>query len=176
MKREDIKSIIEGITDEQLSQIMDLNGKDVEKEKSKFISISTEFEQAKQTIESITGELNTLKASNADASDWKSKFEALQADIEKQTEAAAVLERFNRSVGDAKFLNEYTQKGIFEEFKTALADEKNKGRSDAEIYKEITENRDGIFESPNKIKIPGAKEIDMQEQDVNAIRAIMGIK
>ena len=176
MKREDIKSIIEGITDEQLSQIMDLNGKDVEKEKSKLINANTELDRAKQTIESMTNELQSLKDSNATAEDWKSKFKTLQEDIAKQTEAAAMLERFNKSAGDAKFLNEYTKSGIFNEFSAALTDERNKGRSDAEIYTEITKDRDGIFESPNRIEIPGVKEIDMQEQDDMQIRSIMGLK
>ena len=54
MKREDVKKIIEGITDEQLKAILDLNGADINKTKGEYDTLKGEFDTAKETISTLT--------------------------------------------------------------------------------------------------------------------------
>lgn len=47
MKREEVKGIIPGITDEQLGQIMDLHGADIERQKQQITTLTTERDAAR---------------------------------------------------------------------------------------------------------------------------------
>ena len=117
MKREEIKAIIPDATDEQLKAIMDLNGADVEKVKSKVTSLEDEIKSKKADIDKFITEIEELKLTNASADDWKAKFEALQSENlakEKQAEADRILaekteavnKRFDAVVGDNRGLYE----------------------------------------------------------------------
>ena len=44
MKREEIKAIVEGITDEQLKQILDINSADIGKAKGDFAALEQKIE------------------------------------------------------------------------------------------------------------------------------------
>ena len=114
MKREEIKSIFADATDEQLKAVMDLNGADVEKAKSKVTALETELKEKKADFDKLNTEFEALKTANASGEDWKAKFEALQAENvakEKQAEADRILaeknadieKRFAECVGDKKF-------------------------------------------------------------------------
>mgnify|MGYP003451578224 CR=1 FL=1 len=90
MKREEIKAIFADATDEQLKAVMDLNGADVEKAKSKVTALETELKEKKADFDKLNTEFEALKTANASGEDWKAKFEALQAENvakEKQAEA-----------------------------------------------------------------------------------------
>ena len=78
MKREEVKAIFADATDEQLKQIMDLNGKDVEKEKAKHTSLEDELKESKKAYETLTTEFEALKSKNASAEEWETKYNALK--------------------------------------------------------------------------------------------------
>src|SRR5574344_2908882 len=80
MKREEIKSMFADATDEQLKAVMDLNGADVEKAKSKVTALETELKEKKADFDKLNTEFEALKTANASGEDWKAKFEALQAE------------------------------------------------------------------------------------------------
>ena len=50
MKREEIKTIFPEASDEQLKQIMDLNGADVEKFKAKVTDLETELKRQRSRL------------------------------------------------------------------------------------------------------------------------------
>ena len=54
------------------------------------------------------------------------------------------------AIGDKKFVNDYTKNSIVSEIKKALSDEKNAGKSTKDLFEEITKDKEGIFENPNK--------------------------
>ena len=81
MKREEVKAIFADATDEQLKAVMDLNGADVEKAKSKVTALETELKEKKADFDKLNTEFETLKTANASGEDWKAKFEALQAEM-----------------------------------------------------------------------------------------------
>ena len=71
MKREEIKAIFADATDEQLKSVMDLNGADVEKAKSKVTALETELKEKKSDFDKLNSEFEALKTANASGEDWK---------------------------------------------------------------------------------------------------------
>ena len=65
MRREEIKSIFLDATDEQLKSVMDLNGADVEKAKSKVTALEIELKEKKADFDKLNNEFEALKTANA---------------------------------------------------------------------------------------------------------------
>lgn len=183
MTREDLRGIIDGITDEQLKSILDINTADIGKAKGDLEKVQTELENAKTKIGEYETEIGNLKESLGDAEALQKKIDDLQADIDarKQADEAAAAEnalkgRFDTVCGEAKFLNDFTRAGLFNEFKTALSDDSNKSKSDKEIYEAITEGKDNLFMPDDGI--PGIVSSTLGDgtsaTDAD-VRAIMGL-
>ena len=77
MKREELKAIVEGITDEQLQKILDINNADVEKTKGKM---QPEIDGLKQQVAESKKTIATLEANKGDTA-------ALQAELDKYKQA-----------------------------------------------------------------------------------------
>lgn len=164
MKREEIKSIFPDATDEQLKAIMDLNGGEVEKNKK----LEAELKGTKTQLESLNTEFETLKAANADSAEWKSKFEALQAENEekaKKAEADRILKekndsvnrRFEAALGEKKFNHEAIQESYRKKFGEALESTDFEGKSDNEIFHELTKDDDKAFKGVEIVKLAGGR-------------------
>ena len=78
MKREEVKSIIHNITDEQLGQIMDLHGADIERQKQTIATLTTERDTARTQL----GEANK-KLEGYDP-EWKTKAEQAENNAKAQ--------------------------------------------------------------------------------------------
>lgn len=163
MTREEIKAIIEGITDEQLKQILDINGADINKAKGSKAdlekqneTLQTELTEAKETIAKLETAGADVEKLQKEINDYKALEEKRKQEAEQATLEQRLTERFNASAGEAKFINDFTRAGLLNEFKAALQDKANEGKSDSDIYSAITKDRDGIFVNPNAPKdIPG---------------------
>lgn len=148
MRREDISTIFEGATREQIQQILDLNGADITKAKGDAEQLRQDLAAARTTI----AQLEQVK-SNADALqkqiDQYQQAEAERAQAQQQAEAQAKLEaRFNAVTGERKYLNDYVRRGLMADFSRALQDESNTGKSDADIFAALTKDQH-IFASMN---------------------------
>lgn len=168
MKREEIKSIFPEATDEQLKSIMDLNGADVEKAKSKVTALETELKEKKADFDKLNGELEALKASNASGEEWKTKYEAIVAENEakaKQAEAERILKekqenvlnRFNAVVGDKKFSHDAVKADYLKKFGEALENKDFEGKSDADILHALTKDDASAFVGVTPVKLAGGR-------------------
>ena len=168
MKREEIKAIFADATDEQLKAVMDLNGADVEKIKSKVTALEAELKESKEDKDKLISELDELKTANASGEDWKAKFEALQSENiakEKQAEADRILaekteainKRFDAVVGDKKFSHDAVRDSYLKKFGDAIELEENKSRADADIFHELTKDDAHCFEGVTAVKLAGGK-------------------
>ena len=166
MKREEIKSIFADATDEQLKAVMDLNGADVEKAKSKVTALETELKEKKADFEKINNVFEALKTANACGEDWKAKFEALQAENvakEKQAEADRILaeknadieKRFVECVGDKKFSHDAIKADYLKKFADALESEEYKGKGDIDIFHALTKDDATAFTGVTAVKLQG---------------------
>ena len=168
MKREEIKAIFADATDEQLKAVMDLNGADVEKAKSKVTALETELKENKADFEKLNTEFEALKTANASGEDWKAKFEALQAENvakEKQAEADRIAKeraegfdrRFEAVVGDKKFSHDAIRADYRAKFETALSDKANEGKSDADVFHELTKDDAAAFTGVTAVRLQGGR-------------------
>lgn len=148
MTREEIKGILPDITDEQLKSVLDINSIDIGKAKKDYEAVSGQLATAKATIK----QLNDAKSDYDDikrqlgeyqVAEQKRKNDELQAQKD-----AAIRSRFDKLHGERKYLNDFTQQGIFNEFKAALEKDESVGKSDADIFEGIVKDREGVFESP----------------------------
>lgn len=168
MKREEIKSIFVEATDEQLKMVMDLNGADVEKVKSKVTALEAELRKSKDDFGKLNTEFEALTAANADGETWKAKFEALQAENAekaKQAEAERILKektdsvnkRFEAAAGGKKFNHEAIKEAYRIKFGEALEKADFDGKSDFEIFHELTKDDGDAFKGATVVKLAGGK-------------------
>lgn len=115
-----------------------------------------EKENLSKKISTYEEEINKLKENSTEAEDWKSKFEELDAKIQKQEAEAkakaeddALTQRIVNVFGEKAFINELTKKAMIGEMKSAIKDEKNVGKSDSEIFEMLTKDQENLFVNPN---------------------------
>ena len=171
MRREEIKAIFADATDEQLKAVMDLNGADVEKAKSKVTALETELKEKKADFDKLNNEFEALKTANASGEDWKAKFEALQAENvakEKQAEADRIAkekEDSNRSAFEKAvteygktlddFYNEHTKNGCYDEFIKAINLEENVGKAYKDVLHNIVKDSGTYWKGVTAVKLQG---------------------
>lgn len=156
MKRENLKSIIPDITEEQINAVLNLRSGEIERTNREIENLKAQIDAKGNEIEQYKATVSELEKANGDSEALNKKIQELQATIEEREEAdrqaaaeKALSDRFGAVLGENEFLNDFTRNGIYSEFKTALEAEGNKGKSDADIYAAIVKDRDGIFKNPN---------------------------
>lgn len=168
MKREEIKAIFADATDEQLKAVMDLNGADVEKAKSKVTALEAELKGKKEDFDKLNAEFEALKTANASGEEWKTKYEAIVAENEakaKQAEAERVAreraegldKRFDAVVGDKKFSHDAIRADYRRKFENALAEKENEGKSDNEIFHALSKDDATAFTGVTVVKLQGGR-------------------
>lgn len=109
---------------------------------------------ANNTITDLKGKLQNAEKVDVEALQKKiADYEhAEQTRIQEETtakELQALRDRFAPLRGEHKYINEYTENAMFDEFKNALSLEENKGKSDCDIYAAIIKDKN-IYENPNQ--------------------------
>ena len=184
MTRDELRGIINGISDEQLKKILDINSADIGKAKSGKEELSADLSAAREQICGFEKEVEELQKALGEAEKTKEELSMLQKSIsEKEALDLAekqehdIMERFGKAAGEAKFLNDFTRNGIFGEFRTALNSPDFEGKTDAEVYEAIITGRENIF-APLESGIPMVVSVSgglSQSLDDGDIREIMGL-
>jgi hypothetical protein len=173
MKREEVKAIFADATDEQLKQIMDLNGKDVEKEKAKHTSLEDDLKESKKAYDTLTTEFEALKSKNASAEEWETKYNALKSDNEAKEKQALAdklakeKEENNRTMFE-KALKEYgktpddwngvfTGDGYYKKFVEAISLDENTGRAHKDILHDLVKNDQYAFKGVTAVPLNGGR-------------------
>ena len=183
MKRDDLKKLVEGITDDQISAILDINSADIGKAKGDAEKLKDEIPRKDRIISEYETKNSDLEKDIGDSQKLKDQISSLQKEIDdrkaadtKAAEEAAVAERFKAAMGDKSFINDFTKAGILAEFTGALAKEENKGKSDADVFSALVKDRDGLFTNPNPLDSSGGPgKPGGGPMDDNAVRAVMGL-
>lgn len=194
MKREEVSKIFEGATDEQINSILNINSADIGKAKADYENLKKELGTSKDTLKQLTDELNALKESNANAEDWKKKFDDLSAEIaEKEAAAKAEREKAEREADiksrydavcvdkDGKpleFTHEAIKADYLKKFGEIISDIDNteyKGKSDADIFHALTKDDAAAFKGVQaRVDLRGANPIG--DDDLAQAKAVMGLK
>lgn len=115
MKREEVKGIIPGITDEQLQQVMDLHGADIERQKQIITTLTAERDTARNSLSDANKKLEgydpdwKTKAEKAE-NDAKAQVAALQQDFAAQSAAAGI--KFSSESAKRAFLSDLKAKKL----------------------------------------------------------------
>lgn len=168
MTREELKGIIEGITDEQLKSILDINSADIGKAKKDYDSIKSENDTLKNDKAGLEGKIKTLTDEANTADDYKNQLEELQKsikekeDAEKEKKADEELTNAITAVfGNKEFTSDYVRNGIITDMKAEIAKPENKGKGYSELFEALTKDKDGIFKNPNQpADMPGMGNAD----------------
>ncbi len=183
MTRDEIRGIVEGISDEQLKKILDINSQDVGRAKGLVSELQKALEEAETKNALINDKLSEFENSQCEAEEMKSEIDRLQKVIEENEKSrerekaeADLAKRFDTATGGKEFVNKYTQNGLFAEFRDAVAEEKNAGKSDAEIYSTLIEDRENIFVLDNDVPIAVASTMGFGGAVTDSdVREIMGL-
>lgn len=151
-------------------------------DKKKLTDALFKNKELTEQLSTMSGEMQELKDKGATAEDYKSKFEQLQADIERKEEEARaaaadkeltekILEVFPK---DKDFTSEYVKNGLISDIKARHAEDNTKGLQ--AIFDELTKDKDGIFKSQNPSgQMQGMGEVDTSIIDTAKARSIMGL-
>ena len=126
----------------------------------------------KEELQTLKSQIKELKENSKNAEELQLKYDELNKKIEEETaqkkakeEDDVLTKNINQAFGDKKFVNDFTKNAIINEIKTALKDNANVGKSAKDLFEEITNGKDDIFENPNKL-------IDMPSVDENVENTI----
>lgn len=183
MTRDELREIVEGISDEQLKKILDINSLDIKKVKMGSEELKAKLDEAEAKGEKMAEELLILKENQREADEIKVRMEELQKVVDMREEADRealfnkdLCRRFDEVSKGTSFVNEFTRNGIFEQFKMAIGDEKNFDSSDSEIFGQLTNGIENIFVPQGDVPkvVASATGFGGALSD-NEIREIMGI-
>lgn len=144
--------------------------------KEKFDKVNNNFNDVKNSLTTVTTELDTLKESNASAEEWKQKYETLQNEVSEnerkaKEEAAAAEKQANLQARyeavttdkDGKPL-EWTHEAIkdayFAKFVEAVEDKANIGKSDADIFNNLVKDDATAFKGVQVVTLAGGKPLN----------------
>lgn len=179
MKQEFLKSL--NLSDEVIAQIQAENGKDIQAEKDKTKKAQDDMAALNAKISEYENKIKDFE--KQDAAGLAEKIKELQKVIDDRKAAddkaihdKNMSDRLDKVTGEKKYLNEYTRNGILSEFMSAVEDKANAGKSDADLFAQITKDREGIFDSQNKVvEVPGIDPINPGAFDENKARQVMGL-
>ena len=155
LSKEEIKSILAKHGDYIKIETEKIDNKyksQIEDNKTTISDLKAQIEKAPKT-----DEMENLKNKIAE---YEQKEADRTANEKAKAEDDILTNNINSAFGDKKFVNEITKNAIMNEIKIALKDSANMGKSAKDLFEEITNGKDGIFENPNKV-------VDMPSIDEN---------
>ena len=176
-----------GVEKEVAEKIFAERSKEIEADKAKREKLETELKEKTESLDNLSKEFEDLKANNASAEEYKSKYEALVADNEakaKQAEADRILaektesinKRFEAVLGDKKFNHDAIREAYLKKFGDALESKEYEGQSDADILHALTKDDATAFTGVTAVKLQGGRPMGTATGKYNSREEIIGIK
>ena len=155
-----------GVEKEVAEKIFAERSKEIEADKAKREKLETELKEKTESLENLTTEIDTLKASGKNAEEIQAKLDALVAEREaekKQAEADRIMKekqdninnRFNAVLGEKKFSHDAIREAYLKKFGDALENTDYQGKSDTEIFHDLTKDDATAFTGVTAVKLQG---------------------
>lgn len=164
MTRSELKEL--GIEEKAtIDAIMKLYGDGIETVKAETEKLKVVISEKETTIADLSEKAKNLDGTETalkELNDKIASYEKEKSDREAaETQAkldSELRQRFLANVGENKFKHEDIENGRFNAFKSALADEKYKGKGDSDIFAEVTKDMD-LYVNPQQatITMPGGR-------------------
>ena len=112
MKREDVKTQIPGITDDQLNWLMTQNGNDINAEKTKATNLQAELDNVKGQLQTAQDGLKAFDG--VDVAELQNKITKLQSDLQAQADGFAFDSALDAAIRDAGGRNVRAIRGMLD--------------------------------------------------------------
>ena len=157
-----------GVEKEVAEKIFAERSKEIEADKAKREKLETELKEKTESLDNLSKEFEDLKATNASAEEYKSKYEAVIAENEakaKQAEADRILaekteninKRFEAVVGEKTFSHNAIKADYLKKFGEAIELEDNKSLSDEQIFHNLIKDDATAFTGVTAVKLQGGR-------------------
>ena len=156
-----------GVEKEVAEKIFAERSKEIEADKAKREKLETELKEKTESLENLTTEIDTLKASGKNAEEIQAKLDALIAEREAEKTKAeadrimkekleATKSRFEKAnEGKGEWYNEPTKAYYFKKFSDALESEEYAGQSDVDIMHSLTKDDQTARKGVTAVKLQG---------------------
>lgn len=149
---------------------------EVEKKNNRIAELEKQNGELSEQIKAFEGDRETLENLKKQVADFEATEKTRKEEQEAAELEAKMRGRFEGLNGENKYINEYTEKAVFEDFKKAISDAANAGKSDKDIYSELVKDKN-IYQNPNTVVVPPAGGSSKSAEDeLKEARAIMGLK
>jgi DNA repair exonuclease SbcCD ATPase subunit len=176
-----------GVEKEVAEKIFAERSKEIEADKAKREKLETELKESKESLDNLSKEFEDLKANNASAEEYKSKYEAVIAENEakaKQAEADRILaekteninKRFEAVVGEKTFSHNAIKADYLKKFGEAIEMEDNKSLSDEQIFHNLIKDDATAFTGVTAVKLQGGTPMGTNSTVYSSKEDIMKIK
>lgn len=172
------------LSKEEIKSILTEHGKTVTTETEKVkTDLTNEINTYKTTISNLENQIKDMPSSDdvtklqKEIADMKQAESQRLADEKAKKEDEILTNNITEVFGDKKFTSDYARNGLIADIKAELAKDENKGKGISEIFTSLTKDKEGIFESENKMaEIPGfgSQSTNLTEDDF--IDKVMGLK
>ncbi|GEM_PF-2565817 len=147
-----------------------------EDKKNRIIELKKLNDDLSEKIKNFDGDKEKLevlqkKVADFEAAESKRREEQQTAELEN-----TMRERFAPLKGDNEFYNSYAEKEIYEDFKTAVSDKANAGKSDSDVYAAVIKDRDVYKPKEKFVNPPVSGENSSKADEIAKARSVMGLK
>ena len=176
-----------GVEKEVAEKIFAERSKEIEADKAKREKLETELKEKTESLESLTTEIDTLKTSGKNAEEIQAKLDALIAEREaEKTKAEAdrimkekqdnINNRFNAVLGEKKFSHDAIREAYLKKFGDALENTDYQGKSDTEIFHDLTKDDATAFTGVTAVRLQGGRPQGVGGKQYATKEEIMAIK
>lgn len=172
------------LSQEEIKSILAEHGKRVKTEIEKVENnMRKENGDLKATIDDLKEQINKAPKSD-EIESLKSKIAEYETNEAKRIEAEkqkalddSLTTNILNAIGDKKFVNDYTKNAIINDIKSSLKDSNNAGKSAKDLFEELTKDKEGIFDNPNKgVSTPPTGDVNTGLAKENHDRELLGLE
>lgn len=161
---------------ETIDTIMAEHGKLITEAKEKTQELESKVKDYESKISDLSSKAETNTKVQEELDNLKKSIAENEAKAKAKAEDDALTKNITSAFGDKKFVNEYTKNAIISDIKTALKDSNNAGKSVKDLFEELTKDKEGIFDNPNKgVSTPPTGDVNTGLAKENHDRELLGL-
>lgn len=162
---------------ETIDTIMAEHGKLITEAKEKTQNLENKVKDYETKIGELSSKAEANTKVQEELDNLKKSIAENEAKAKAKAEDDALTKNITSAFGDKKFVNEYTKNAIIGDIKTALKDSNNAGKSAKDLFEELTKDKEGIFDNPNKgVSTPPTGDVNTGLAKENHDRELLGLE
>lgn len=162
---------------ETIDTIMAEHGKLITEAKEKTQNLENKVKEYEGKISELSSKAGDNTKVQEELDNLKKSIAENEAKAKAKAEDDVLTKNIMGAFGDKKFVNDYTKNAIISDIKTALKDSNNAGKSAKDLFEELTKDKEGIFDNPNKgVSTPPTGDVNTGLAKENHDRELLGLE